>query len=213
VSSTCLWRCFFPNLVTVLCRLLDCDPESVHSLAPGTVQRTFIPTVEGVRPDGIQIGGAENLRHLTATAMALQGCCGCISLREGSKMIAITYLILGVLDGVSTTWRFAEHVTPTPVIFIRYTQLLLHMVFNGLLVAGVKCSSRRMVLAWLIYSGINNVFQSVLVFVLLNFVLPPWGTSAYQAAAVQTGIVAVYWYCFAVVYRFHQEMRFLRDGL
>jgi len=106
--------------------------------------------------------------------MGLQGCCGCTSLKEGSRAIGITYIVLAALASVYYTWKLIEFSQgesgPAWPVYTYGTGLglcLIEIIFHGLLVYGIKRSSRGLVLAWLIFHGIIDIIQSAGVVVLI----------------------------------------------
>jgi len=145
--------------------------------------------------------------------MGLQGCCGCMSLKEGSKAIGITYLVLSALSALSYTWKFvkyaqeAQEPMPAYVYVLCYAQLLLYIVFNSLLIQGVNSSSRGMVLAWLIFHGIIHGIQSLAIVALIILGIVYNVPLLYLAAAIVAGLVGLFWYWYVVVLTHYNEMR------
>ena len=148
----------------------------------------------------------------------LTGCCGCFDLRNGSKAVGITHLVLGSLSLISEIAGTAmlmqredtrNRITSGVVvqIVLQFGVSILYLLFNSLLVHGVENNRRGMLLAWLIFSGILHGLQSVgvaIVFVVACVYGVVWLIFVILAVA---GLIGVFWYWFVVVLHCHQEMR------
>jgi len=152
--------------------------------------------------------------RVSPARMGLQGCCGCTSLKEGSRAIGITYIVLSVLASVYYTWKLIEFSQGEPgPSWSVYTYgtgsgiILIEIIFNGLLVYGVKRSSRGLMLAWLIFNGIITVIRS-LVPVGFIVVCAMYGVPLlYLYAAIYAAVMALFWYWFAVVLAHYKELK------
>ena len=147
----------------------------------------------------------------------LNGCCCCFdNLRDGSRAIGITLLVLGSLGLISMIAHTAmlkqeerAHLTGGAVtsIVIEFFQCILHLIFNALLVHGVNESRRGMVLAWIIYHGIITGLQSLAV--AIGFIAA-CVTGIWWVVLLVLGVAAlvgVFWYWFVVVLHYYQDMR------
>ena len=142
----------------------------------------------------------------------LTGCCGCFDLRDGSRAIGITLLVLHVSEvanivHLSQREDLRNNTAVVTLVVFQIFFYILHLVMNALLVHGVNKSSRGMLLAWLIYSGIVTGLQSI--GVLIGFILACisgiwWLVLLVLAVA---GLIAVFWYWFVVVLHYYEETK------
>ncbi|XP_043230233.1 uncharacterized protein LOC122385788 [Amphibalanus amphitrite] len=146
----------------------------------------------------------------------LTGCCGCFDLRDGSRAIGITLLVLGSLGLVSEvagTIQLSQqenaqmNSSVIVQIVFQFVFCILHLVMNALLVHGVNNSRRGMLLAWLIYTGIVTGLQSIGVAIgfIAACVTGVWWLILLVVAVA--GLIAVFWYWFVVVLHYYQEMQ------
>ena len=154
----------------------------------------------------------------------LTGCCCCFgNLRDGSRAIGITLLVLSTLGLISMIFHAtmgpdrsgpveeedlrgdsadSAMLTVTKVFFG-----LLSMVFHCLLVRGVEIKSRGRIKAWLIYFGISQGINSVVMAALFIYacMLGPWWLAMLVLALV--ALIGVFWYWFVVVLHYFKELK------
>ena len=145
----------------------------------------------------------------------LTGCCCCFgNLRDGSRAIGITLLVLGSIGllgqlvGIGNMVQ--ERQLGTGEIVILVLQILssvLSIVLNSLLLHGVEKNNRGMLLAWLIYHGFMYCLASIGViagFIIFCVVGVIWAALLMLGVAA---LVGVFWYWFVVVLHCYLEMR------
>jgi len=137
-----------------------------------------------------------------------------MGLKDGSRAIGITYIVLSVLASVYYTWKLIEfsqgEFGPAWPVYTYGTGLgmcLIEIVFHGLLILGIKRSSRGLVLAWLIFHGIIDIIQSAGVVVLIALGAVYGVPLLYLYAAVSAALMALVWYWFAVVLAHYKELK------
>ena len=146
----------------------------------------------------------------------LTGCCGCFDLRDGSRAIGITFLVLGSLSLVSNIASTVMLMQETPAdargsgavvaqVVVELAVIILHLVMNALLVHGVNTSRRGMLLAWLIYTGIVTGLQSAAVVIgfIISCIAGVWWLILLMLAVA--ALISVFWYWFVVVLHYYQE--------
>ena len=154
----------------------------------------------------------------------LTGCCCCFDLRSGTRAIGITLLVLSSLALVSQIMHVLIHTDQAEfevndelrslyaTCSFTYANLrivfnILHLVFQALLVRGVKRKSPGLVQAWLIYYGTGNGIASIYVAVAFIFVCSVGEPALIFLVLALAVMVGVFWYWFVVVLHYFREMQ------
>ena len=152
--------------------------------------------------------------------MSEKSCCFCFSLRTGTLAIGVTMLAIGGLATASAVGALI-YISQIPdkrllypgqydylrlVLGFQVAVGILRVLFNSLLVHGVRKNRTHMVLAWLVYHAVATGLQSAALSVLFAFAVA-LRTVPIIWIVVTGALLALFWRWFVVVLHYHKEMK------
>lgn len=170
--------------------------------------------------------------------MGLTSCCCCVPLRTGALAIGILYLVGGVLVFISSAFSLSTfHSVPrrahtddpnlnmvysSAVILVKVSTIatlcfsIFHILFNSMLIHGIRKQIRCLVLSWVSWYGFFNgiatlAWFGLTIFLLTRVVTLPSEARAYFVGYLLASILggsaalAITWYLYACVVAYYQS--------